>query len=288
MKFIAVVLTTTLLPLTANAQKKLDEAIDNFVNNKRVAENITSNSEVETSTDGLKKRSFFYCYDFSLPQSAKSELQKLRNAFNNATADAYATFFKSANKKISNRPRFVYGDKLNKKLDFGKMPQKNYQSLCIEDKKDTLSRYIYGLIWYDDANTGLLCGSVLKVYSRNPDKIKTSPYAKDLVFYALTLEATNGKYKLKPYATDIKSNEDVLEQFGLLRSVYKKVVKDAKDSTMQTITANRIASLFRNFGSLLSSSEKETCRAGLYELSDLGKDEYLSFMLANIASDLGK
>lgn len=175
MKRIIKVLTLAalaIMPLSAMAQKNISNAIDIFGSN-------TGKYGIwhETKDDGAEG-AYSVVYEFRLPKKQENKLDMLRKAFYEDKSVAYEVFIKKAGDTSRSNKFIAYGDNLDKKLSLGGISaneKRNYLFMFVENKEQPDYRYVYGIEWhYNGKNVE---GSVVKIYSLNPKKVKKTKTA---------------------------------------------------------------------------------------------------------------
>lgn len=164
-----VVAAMAVMPFMASAQKNIDSAVNTFGVNT-VKYGIWN--KVEDRDDGGA-----YCitYKFQLPKKEEKKIDFLRKAFYEDVSDAYDVYIKKAGDKSKAYKLIAYGDNLDKRLTLdggaGKdNTDENYLFMWVNSKDKADYRYVYGIEWQYIGNK--VCGSVVKIYSKNPQKVK--------------------------------------------------------------------------------------------------------------------
>lgn len=280
-KVIAVA-AATLMPLSAAAQKNINNAVDAFGSNK--AKYGIWKETNEKNPQGA------YCniYQFRLPKKEENKLDFVRKAFYQDASDAYDVFVKKANDKTRSYRSIAYGDNLEKRLWFGWPATKrgrNYLFMFVESKQDSDYRYVYGLEWYYDGKD--VEGCVVKIYSKNPKKVKSSKSlsTQKLSGKKLTsIDAQNGSTTIlhdregrAMEMSPASSPSDPIQQFGNLRAAYKNSLRERniRNTTLFTGLANSILDLCKKKGAQMSVAEKQLCVEGLKEMQQDTPDKFI-------------
>ncbi len=202
------------LPLAASAQKNIDSAVNTFGANTG---KYGIWNKVEDRDDGGA-----YCitYKFQLPKKEEKKIDFLRKAFYEDVSDAYDVFIKKAGDKTKSNKLIAYGDNLDKRLTLGwasgkDNTDKNYLFMWVNSKENADYRYVYGLEWEYIGNK--VCGSVVKIYSRNPQKAKKEKITivNDQVGVEADLE------DLKSIASDMKDLGNSMKELKSLGKITK-------------------------------------------------------------------
>lgn len=290
-KIIITWLACGITPLVMNAQENLIKAMDNFVNSKDNSEYITTN--VFTEKRQKAKNSLTYChsYWFDMPVNMKKKIEPLRNAFNKDMDKAYNVMIKSAGSNSTDKMNIAYGDKLEKQVQFGAHQDHNYMVMLVRDNQDSLKRYCYAVTWYIDKNKNRLCGSIFKIYGKDPAirrSFRTFYSTDQYGNWTLTDPDDNDKRMLIKIGQEtIKSDIDFLQIFGNLTVAYKKNISDEEDNeTLLIGLANKILEVCRKKGVLLNKNEKLICADTLKELQKMTYSKYLSGLLSEAATSL--
>lgn len=162
-----------LLPAAMPAQTNLNKAIDNFLANENIVDGMSIDKQVSTSTDDSGKQSSFYFYEFSMPKNKSKEFTPLKLAFNRDAGNAYRVYTSTADNPAGKTITLAYGDNLSQKIEFGTQSKRNYLVMLVRDNEDKQRRYAYGLVWYEDKKKDRFCGSITKIYSLDPDVVKS-------------------------------------------------------------------------------------------------------------------
>ena len=263
MKAIRLLITTLLctsMPVAMSAQENLKKAIDNFVGNKDLVEYIHTSNFMENSGPENKVSSFCDQYVFELPMNKKKVLDPVLAAFNKDKNTAYKIHSRDANISDDVMVTVAYGEKLDKTFAFGTHKERNYRVMLVQDRQDSLRRYCYGIVWYEDKDNDKFCGSINVVYGLNPQKVRRSTYYGDLSSLGnLDLsgleklkeldklkdldklsELGNGTYVIMNGDTleinEIKTSTGFLRRFGSLRAAFKKSLSNHKTEIRTVLT----------------------------------------------------
>ncbi len=314
MKAIRLLITTLLctsMPAAMSAQENLKKAIDNFVGNKDLVEYIHTSNFMENSGPENKVSSFCDQYVFELPMNKKKVLDPVLAAFNKDKGAAYKIHSRDANISDDVMVTVAYGEKLDKTFAFGTHKERNYRVMLVQDRQDSLRRYCYGIVWYEDKDNDKFCGSINVVYGLNPQKVRRSTYYGDLSSLGnLDLsgleqlkeldklkdldklsELGNGTYVIMNGDTleinEIKTSTGFLRRFGSLRAAFKKSLSNHK-TEIRTVLTNKILELCRSHGKLLNNEERKLCTDSMRELQKMEFDAYIRGLLDVAMSSLKK
>lgn len=314
MKAIRLLITTllcTAMPVAMSAQENLKKAIDNFVNSKDLGGHMQTSNYLENTGTEHKVSSFYDQYIFELPMSKKKELNPVLDAFNKDKSTAYNVYSRDAGISDDAFTTIAYGGKLDKTVAFGTHKERNYRVMLVQDRQDSLRRYCYGIVWYEDKKNDKFCGSINIVYGLNPQKTKkkTTTYYGDFS----TLESLGGLEQLKELdklkdlgklselgngtyvimnsdtsdSIQIKTSSDFLKRFGTLRSTFMKS-RSYRQIDIRAVLANKIQELCRTNGKLLNSDERQLCINSLKEMQKNESDSYVKGILDLAQSSLKK
>ncbi len=312
MKAIRLLITTLLctsMPAAMSAQENLKKAIDNFVNSKDLGGHMQTNNYLENSGPKNKVTSFSDQYIFELPMNKKKVLDPVLAAFNKDKGAAYKIHSRDANISDDVMVTVAYGEKLDKTFAFGAHKERNYRVMLVQDRQDSLRRYCYGIVWYEDKDNDKFCGSINVIYGLNPQKTKkeTITYYGDLS----SLESLGGLEQLKELdklkdlgklselgngtyvvinndtldSNEIKTSTDFLRRFGSLRAAFKKSLSNHK-TEIRTVLTNKILELCRSHGKLLNNEERKLCTDSMRELQKMEFDAYIRGLLDVAMSSL--
>ena len=162
------VLSVMVLPMVAIAQENINKAIENF------GTDVSRNGIKMTSVEKDNTKAYVNTYKFSLPKKNADKINPLKKAFYQDASDAYEVFTKDEMDKSKKNMRIAYGDKLEKTINVGwpyVKTGKNCMVMLFNDKEDDKYRYAYMLEWEKSGKK--LEGTVMKIYSLNPKKLKS-------------------------------------------------------------------------------------------------------------------
>lgn len=165
LKFTALTIMLTALPVCSFAQRNLQKAIDKFVGSP-VANGIwkiTQDKESESSKD------FYYEWGFRLPKSDFKKIDAIRNAFYQDASCSYGLHTKEAGAR-SESNLIGYGRKLDKQVDFCTHKDRNYVLMFVRDAQDSLRRDVYALVWWKDGSK--YEGTLHHISSYDPQRAK--------------------------------------------------------------------------------------------------------------------
>lgn len=302
-------LICTAIPVATQAQENLIKAFDDFLNSKGNSEYIKTDMFVENNGNNDSTLTYYYGHRFDMPANKDKEVEKLRNAFKKDIDKAYKVMVKSAGNNSNENLRVGYGSNNEKTIDFGSYPLRNYMVMLVRDKCDSLKRYCYGLVWYTDTATNRLCGSLHKVYGKDPAKSKAkriygnanwqqgSMWSNDwdngsnaevrVYDNGIRVYDSGNKTVVRVYNDSIASDIDFLQRFGNLTVAYKNKIRDiVKEESLVIGISNKILALCRNYGYLLSKTEKETCIETLKDLPRIIGNKYINGILKEAMNTL--
>lgn len=222
-------ITLSVVPFTAAAQKNIEHAVNTFGENTG---KYGIWNKVEDMDDGGA-----YCitYKFQLPKKEEKKIDFLRKAFYEDVSDAYDVFIKKSGDNTKSNKLISYGDNLDKRMALGwgagnGNTDKNYLFMWVESKEKADYRYVYGMEWQYIGDK--VCGSVVKIYSRDPQKVKKekvtiingrigdeadlddfNSFANDMKDLGESMKELKSLGKLtKMFGGKISSGNDVIEQ----------------------------------------------------------------------------
>lgn len=264
-KLFYLVLLCTVLPAAAQAQKNLIKAIDDFVNDDKIAQYVKVNSSVEKNGGGDKVASCFCQYRFEMPATLQGKLDKVVEAFDRDADEAYNVLTRDEGISSSVLVNVPYGEKIDKSISYGSYIDRNYRIMFVRDKQDTLKRHCYAVTWWVDKKNNVLAGSLDKIYGPDPRKPRG---LNDGLAVSIGVDVP------------LKSGYDALRRFSLLRSAYKSALKEHADLALRSGLANKIIELCKEAKKLkLSENEKVVLGRGVKDLESITADEYLKDLL---------
>ena len=216
------------MPLATSAQKNISSAIDSFGANTG---KYGIWNKVESKDNG---GAYSITYKFRLPKKEENKLEFMRKAFYQDVPDAYDLFIKKAGDNNKTNKLIAYGDKLDKRMSLGwgdgeDSKDKNYLFMWVNSKDNKDYRYVYGLEWhYKGKNVE---GSVVKIYSRDPKKVK-----KDKVTIINGNSVDEDSDDMSSLAEDLKSLGKELKElksFGKISNLFGGKVQSGSDTIEQ-------------------------------------------------------
>lgn len=284
-------LAFAIMPIGTYAQENLKKAIKDFIEDKNVREYITADMFSENKTGTNSSLSYCHTYKFNMPVNLLKKIDPLRNAFYKDTECAYNVMIKSAGSNSNENRNIAYGNQLDKQIRFGAHSNHNYMVMLVRDEQDSLKRYCYAVTWYIDKKKDLLCGSLFKIYGKDPARRKNTYPVYTMDSYGnMKKTDTENKEKhtlIKIDQDSIRSDIDFLQMFGNLNVAYKKNIPFVfSNETLLIGLANKILEICRKYNSLLSKNEKEICTGSLKELKKMTDNKYLSGLLTEAIASL--
>lgn len=156
-----------LMPVSAHAQKQLEQAFQQFVSTSIKGKTVKEKQVISNKAEENRRPFTYICYDFTLQGSGTKAIQPLLNAFRAERSNAYYVFVKPAGQDRSTT--IVDMDDRLPNYKLGVAAFRNYHELCFEDTENPDYRYAYVLI-YQQKNKKTIIGTLFKVYSIRPDK----------------------------------------------------------------------------------------------------------------------
>lgn len=308
-RYFATTAACIIMSLGVHAQKNIDNAIDDFVNNKNYEEYIKK--EVTMEQNGAKDKSYCYSYTFELPSNKSKALNSIHSAFNKDASNAYNLAKRSSGISDATLMRVSYGRNLDKEILFGKHIDHNYDVMLFHDSNDSLYRYVYAIVWKEKVKEDKVWGIIYKIYGKDPQKVNSTVMRTIIKNNGeiITINNKNGQiithqfepllsnnnvYSNNPNVTirtgddPIRTNMDFLRRFGNLRVAYYAVLDEggANKLTICTGIVNKILELCKSSGNLLSESEKAVCIDSMKEIQKHCKDNYLKALLNEAINEL--
>lgn len=308
-RYFATTAACIIMSLGAHAQKNIDNAIDDVVNNKNYEEYIKK--EVTMEQNGVKDKSYCYSYTFELPSNKSKALNSIHSAFNKDASNAYNLAKRSSGISDATLMRVSYGRNLDKEILFGKHIDHNYDVMLFHDSNDSLYRYVYAIVWKEKVKEDKVWGIIYKIYGKDPQKVnrpatrtiitmkdngdivtindnghiithksgQSSSYNNNKDFSNITIHTSDDA---------IKTDMDFLKRFGNLRVAYYAVLDEGGSNKLTICTGivNKILELCKSYGSLLNESEKVTCMDSIKEMQKRSKDNYLKALLNEAINEL--
>lgn len=309
-KYLATTAACILMSLGIHAQKNINNAIDDFVNNKNYEEYIKK--EVTMEQNSPTDKSFCYTYTFELPANKSKALNKIYEAFDKDASNAYNLAKRSSGISDEELLRIGYGRDLDKTIALGTHIDRNYEIMLFRDSNDSLYRYAYAIVWKEKVKKeDKVWGIIYKVYGKDPKKVN-STFTRTIMKSngeIITINNKNGQiitHQIEPLSSDnnvytnnqdviirtgdtpIKTNMDFLRRFGNLRVAYYAIQDEggANKLTICTGIVNKILELCKSSGNLLSESEKTVCIDSMKEIQKHCKDNYLKALLNEAINEL--
>lgn len=308
-KYLATTATCILMSLGIHAQKNINNAIDDFVNNKNYEEYIKK--EVTMEQNSPTDKSFCYTYTFELPANKSKALNRIYEAFDKDASNAYNLAKRSSGISNEELLRIGYGRDLDKTIALGTHIDRNYEIMLFRDSNDSLYRYVYAIVWKEKVKEDKVWGIIYKVYGKDPKKVN-STFTRTIMKSngeIITINNKNGQiitHQIEPLSSDnnvytnnqdviirtgdspIKTNMDFLRRFGNLRVAYYAIQDEdgANKLTICTGIVNKILELCKSSGNLLSESEKTVCIDSMKEIQKHCKDNYLKALLNEAINEL--
>lgn len=309
-RYFATTAACIIMSLGAHAQKNIDNAIDDFVNNKNYEKYIKK--EVTMEQNGVKDKSYCYSYTFELPSNKSKALNSIRSAFNKDAPNAYNLAKRSSGISDATLMRVSYGRNLDKDISFGSHIDRYYNIMLFHDSNDSLYRYVYAIVWKEKVKEDKVWGIIYKIYGKDPKKVN-SPVKRTIINmkdngdivtinengHIIThkiepLSSNNNVYSNNPNVIirtgddPIRTDMDFLKRFGNLRIAYYAVLDEGGSNklTITTGIVNKILELCKSYGNLLTESEKTTCIDSIKEMQKRSKDNYLKALLNEAANEL--
>lgn len=270
----------------AKAKNDMDKAFEDFIGNKNLIK-YSNSSSASRSDDNGRASSSLESENFELDISNKRLVQTLQDAFNKNKKEAYYSYMRNAGLSGDAFIRILYGDNLEYSKTYGGYINRNYYMLCLKDQADSLRRYCYSLVWYTDTAKNRLYVILDKFYSMIPEKfekMKSKEYNDEDTSYGLSRKNMRRLKKLfgegyninsETRKDTITSSAEFLIHFGNLKNMYETNRREAGEISISTVLANKIMELCRNYGHLLSQSEKRICVETLKNIQKYNHDVFI-------------
>lgn len=300
-RYFATTAACIIMSLGGHAQKNIDNAIDDFINNKNYAEYIKK--EVSMEQNGAKDKSYCYSYTFELPSNKSKVLNSIHVAFNKDEPIAYNLAKRSSGISDATLMRVSYGRNLDKDISFGSHIDRNYEIMLFHDSNDSLYRYVYAIVWKEKVKEDKVWGIIYKIYGKDPKKVNR-PITRTIINMKdngdivtindngqiITHKSGNSssfnnknssKFTIDTGNETITNDMEFLQRFGNLRAAYQTSLREGgvNNTTLNTGLVNKIVELCKSYGHLLTDSEKSICIDGIKEMQKLSVDNYLKALL---------
>lgn len=300
-RYFATTAACIIMSLGVHAQKNIDNAIDDFINNKNYAEYIKK--EVSMEQNGAKDKSYCYSYTFELPSNKSKVLNSIHAAFNKDEPIAYNLAKRSSGISDATLTRVSYGRNLDKDISFGSHIDRNYEIMLFHDSNDSLYRYVYAIVWKEKVKEDKVWGIIYKIYGKDPKKVNR-PITRTIINMKdngdivtindngqiITHKSGNSssfnnknssKFTIDTGNETITNDMEFLQRFGNLRAAYQTSLREGgvNNTTLNTGLVNKIVELCKSYGHLLTDSEKSICIDGIKEMQKLSVDNYLKALL---------
>lgn len=284
-------LAVALLPATVMAQENMIKAIDEF--GADVSRNCIKMSSLEKDSTKAYART----YNFLLPKRNEDRLNPLKKAFYQDASDAYEVFTKDETDRSMKNLRIAYGDNLEKSISIGwpfDKAGKNSMFMFVDDKDDPNFRYAFGLEWRRNGKN--IEGTVTKIYSLNPKKVKTAKKNSGAKSYSIVgdilkelrlngIDMENGTILggngIAAYSKKINDSKEIaadpITKFSNLRATYMNNIREGNidNTTLLTGLANYILNFCKTNGRQMSEDERQLCMEGLQEMQERTPDKYI-------------
>jgi len=311
MKRIFVMAALVLTVLSAGAQKNVIKAFDDLMNEKSV-KIVANSSYVHPNVDNPDT----YCYFTSLRLPKKNrqadKMWRIQDAFGKdaLTGYKYVNQTPKARKQVS---VVGYGPNLEYSVKFG-TKNHNYLLLFVYDKVNTLRRYVYACVWYEDSDG--ICCMLYRIYGNDPAKVSSKKLSGKLSDWSFNNPSTGtttifdgdeirvirgqggktgksaGGISWDTDINDIKTDTDFMMMFGNLRVAFLDAIKDPEQKALQTGIVVKLLKLCREHHKLITANERTTCVSSLYEMKDslqkTNADTFITGMLNEALFALGK
>ncbi len=309
MKQMIITMAALLATVNLQAQETFQKAYQEVIKNSVVT--LLSHSDYQDRPDYPTT----YCKftEFQIPVRHESLVSQLEQAILSEQEGAYSFFVKKpdAGKLIlSSSTRYVYGPNNEYSILLGTQKSHYYYGACFKEPTDSLRRHAYLFVWFKEGKH-FHC-YYYHIYGKNPNVLKslrpldqTSEKSirsrrATISGNSLVVEEYDDEGQLKRLKSEQLSDEEqkitndveFMTQFGLLRVAFLDAVKDADRKMMQVGIAGKMVTLCKDYGKLLTTVERQTCKKTLADLrATVGKtlpDTFLDGMLLQAAAYLGE
>ena len=301
-RLLVITLLCAALPGTANAQENLKKAVDNFVNDKDIAQYIKKSESLENTVKGKKTTVAYYNrYGFEMPASKRKKLGNVLDAFDTDKSTAYKVLVKDAGINSEKLSSVAFGEKLDRTLTLGGFKDRNYRVMFVRDSKDSLRRYMYAIVWYDKADGDSIGGSVSVIYSPDPQRVHKSVTLNvgDTDWNNVIRLNSDGTVTFQDGVTSsnfepgtdtqteetITSGTDFIRRLSSLRMTFMSPNMTAKDDIKATL-ANKILELCSKYGKMLHDEDRDFCIKSIKEMKTRSHDKYIDGLLDLAVSKL--
>lgn len=213
----------------------------------------------------------------------------------------------------------AYDDNNMQMLNLGGKAGYSYLMLCVRDKQDSLMRHAITIEWYREGRKIKGAIYDIYGRGPRKKKLKTDRKYRTIVYpNGSTTVVKDGKVRINDgsvqhtstslmpdgtvirdrgdgnsqviksdgtisYGTQaddsVKTGEDFMLKFGNLRAAYLDGVREHKELTLQTAVANKIMTLCKKNGHILSKAEKDVCCKTIDDLRTNTDDQYIADLL---------
>ena len=316
-KIFTMIIALALVPAFAAAQTTIARVVEQL--KKGAVEEISTSKETETDTDG---KQCVYERNIFLVAKNSGKFKQLMDAFNDEQSNAYSVSKRMAGYDGS-ACKIGYGKNSENSIVFMKYSDRNYFVLYFKDPADSKRRTCYALAWYeskkDKKNKEMWCVDIIRVYSLNPEYVRSLPKTTTKTTTTVNSDDTNTSITINSDGTiirydrntgnsivyrpqdnkkassidvPIKNSGDFIQRFNDLRTEYIQMVQFAgKD---QTFFANRIMppvnkmlQLCRDHSKLLKSNVRNSCMGILDDMKQSARDKGIREMLNLAQTYLG-
>lgn len=316
-KIFTMIIALALVPALAAAQTTIARVVEQF--KKGAVEEISTSKETDTDTDG---KQCVYERNIFLVAKNSGKFKQLMDAFNDEQSNAY-----SVNKRMAgydgSASKIGYGKNSGNSIVFMKYSDRNYFVLYFKDPADSKRRTCYALAWYeskkDKKNKEMWCVDIIRVYSLNPEYVRSLPKTITKTTTTVNSDDTNTSITVNSDGTiirydrntgnsivyrpqdnkkassidvPIKNSGDFIQRFNDLRTEYIQVVQFAgKEQTFFAYRimppVNKLLQLCREHSKLLKSNERNSCMGILDDMKQSARDKGIREMLNLAQTYLG-
>lgn len=179
-------------------QERAEQLFDMFINDD-ICKDCVKNNVNHRASEGDRMLLRNESYTFAIPTIWRYKLETLTNGLCDMQAAADTFFLRRADSNDNTQMR-ISVDRGNDIL-LGTYPDRNYLALHFHSADDSLRRYVYVVVWYDDTENDCIKGSLFNIYGLDASKKSSKLKALRNIFI-------NG------VEVDI-SNPDMLRQMGM-------------------------------------------------------------------------
>ena len=300
-------------PLRMAAQHSMGDAIQRYAEERTGADYFMSYLRTWPDSTVRGGRLYSQGYYFGIPEKKLGLLlDPIRRAYEADRSSAYVSFEKDLRSATKDKMDVAYGENMEFSVSFGDRPGCCCLVLAVRDTLNEGKRYVYGIEWYADPDKRKhVLGSMFVIHGADP-QLFVDRQATALVPTVAQLEALEKLASMPPerlagldaetrrdigdiaelsrvmlknasanggVKDTIVTEDDFLDRFEKLRYAYIKAVKGGDKSMVPVGLARKVLDLCSRYAGVVSESLRQNAlTAGLVEMAQASKDQYLMFL----------